>query len=536
MKGAGGRGQEAARAGLKKAQQFVQSFSKDPPKQVLTSDILESLKRRGIPQASVDHWREVLPKLAKYGHLSQGNKISIYASGDQAYSEMWRQIDNANERVWLSTYIFEHDVIGTKFLSKMAEAADRGCAVKLVYDHVGSLSLPPSELSELSKTGAEIIPYNVVTWWFTWRTQFLRNHQKITLIDQNAAFCGGMNIGNEYCSKEVGGNGMFRDTHMKIVGPALEDLEAVYVSSLYEARWHQLRRLSGTSYFRNKRLQVGKVARQYNPFKNFSFPHYVPGKGWEARDIEHVFKVETSPVILARHFFRYLKTFSDLFNPLFFGQPEHFRQPQISLNKSKTPLFETPENRDTGSVVQVLASHTRKQRRIVQQALQLAIKSSRTSCLVTTPYFFPPRKLRQALFSAAKNGSKVRIITAGNSDVKVMLHAARYIYHLFLSHGIEIYEMKSPILHSKTVTIDDVFVTVGSYNFDIFSEKNLEVNVATFDPDAAAALNNQFEVDLTHCKKITLDDLHETSYVERFKQWCCYKVCQAVSFTILARL
>ena len=40
-----------------------------------------------------------------------------------------------------------------------------------------------------------------------------------------------------------------------------------------------------------------------------------------------------------------------------------------------------------------------------------------------------------SLFLAAKKGSKVRIITAGNSDVKVMLHAARHIYHLFLSHG-----------------------------------------------------------------------------------------------------
>ena len=40
-------------------------------------------------------------------------------------------------------------------------------------------------------------------------------------------------------------------------------------------------RLSGTSYFRDKTLQVGKVVRQYNPFKSVSFPHYVPGKGWE---------------------------------------------------------------------------------------------------------------------------------------------------------------------------------------------------------------------------------------------------------------
>ena len=75
----------------------------------------------------------------------------------------------------------------------------------------------------------------------------------------------------------------------------------------------------------------------------------------------------------------------------------------------------------------------------------------------------------------------MRIITSGNSDVKVMLHAARHIYHLFLTHGmkggeeegtyillgekknskkkkktkqkkktgIEIYEMKNPVLHSK---------------------------------------------------------------------------------------
>jgi phosphatidylserine/phosphatidylglycerophosphate/cardiolipin synthase-like enzyme len=40
-------------------------------------------------------------------------------------------------------------------------------------------------------------------------------------------FTGGLNIGEEYCREEIGGTGHFRDTHMKVEGPAVQVLDVV---------------------------------------------------------------------------------------------------------------------------------------------------------------------------------------------------------------------------------------------------------------------------------------------------------------------
>lgn len=41
-----------------------------------------------------------------------------------------------------------------------------------------------------------------------------------------------MNIGDQYAGAKVGGNGYYRDTHVKVQGPAVDDLSKVFLSSL----------------------------------------------------------------------------------------------------------------------------------------------------------------------------------------------------------------------------------------------------------------------------------------------------------------
>ena len=46
-----------------------------------------------------------------------------------------------------------------------------------------------------------------------------RNHRKIVVIDKRIGYVGGFNVGDEYVSK--GPMGFWRDTHLRIVGPAV---------------------------------------------------------------------------------------------------------------------------------------------------------------------------------------------------------------------------------------------------------------------------------------------------------------------------
>ena len=70
--------------------------------------------------------------------------------------------------------------------------------------------------------------------WFS-EHPFRRNHRKILVVDDVAAFCGGMNISQDYAGIEVGGTGRFRDTHAKVEGPAVLQLARVFLDSVQKA-------------------------------------------------------------------------------------------------------------------------------------------------------------------------------------------------------------------------------------------------------------------------------------------------------------
>ena len=93
------------------------------------------------------------------------------------------------------------DAVGAQFLERLEKAAARGCNTTLVYDYVGSMWLQTSDLANLAKAGACMYPYGTIYFWprRDFRRQFLRNHQKIMLVDGKVGFTGGMNIGGDYC-------------------------------------------------------------------------------------------------------------------------------------------------------------------------------------------------------------------------------------------------------------------------------------------------------------------------------------------------
>jgi cardiolipin synthase len=174
--------------------------------------------------------------LLPLGGNSEGNKITLYDTGDDAFRAMWAAIDNAKHRVWLETYILEPDHIGKRTINGLIKAAKAGCDVRLIYDYIGSSKLNSIHLQPLIAAGAQVVPFNpLLTWpWKILHWGFFRNHRKILVVDDTVAFTGGMNIGDQYASPKIGGNGYFRDTHVKVEGPAIADLAKVFLGSLAE--------------------------------------------------------------------------------------------------------------------------------------------------------------------------------------------------------------------------------------------------------------------------------------------------------------
>ncbi len=129
-----------------------------------------------------------------------------------------------------------------------------------------------------------------------------------------------------------------------------------------------------------------------------------------------------------------------------------------------------------------------------------------TRIALVSPYFLPTASMRRQIVAPLRRGAHVRLLTAGKTDVPLMQLASRSIYKPLLKAGVEIYEYQPQVLHTKLLILDDT-VYVGSSNLDPRSLRiNFEIMLRVRDPAVAEQAWAQFETDLTHSRRYTLDD------------------------------
>ncbi|MDP2339580.1 MAG: phospholipase D-like domain-containing protein [Deltaproteobacteria bacterium] len=174
-----------------------------------------------------DAWQKTAGRLLRLGGGSQGNELTLLVDGDDAFEAMLRAIHSARVRVWLEVYIFTPDRIGTAFFDALVAAARRGVDVRLLVDAFGSPEMRDEKVAPLLEAGGKFAIFNPPTWLSRKLPLFMRDHRKILIVDDDVAFCGGMNVSLDYGSARHG-NGTFRDMHLMVMGPACRDLGAVF--------------------------------------------------------------------------------------------------------------------------------------------------------------------------------------------------------------------------------------------------------------------------------------------------------------------
>ena len=174
-----------------------------------------------------------------------GNRLTVWATGDVGLADMLAAIEDARQRVHLETYILRSDATGLRFLDALRRQAERGVAIRLLYDAFGSLSLDVAALAPLQRAGGQVVAFNPLRRFYPDWLPRRRDHRKILVVDGRVAFTGGLNIGDEYALGLDGGRTVWRDTHLRVEGPAVRDLEAVFLESWFRADggelpWEQL--------------------------------------------------------------------------------------------------------------------------------------------------------------------------------------------------------------------------------------------------------------------------------------------------------
>jgi cardiolipin synthase len=171
-------------------------------------------KRRQLP-ADFPHPR--LPE-ATVG----ANHLHLYPYGQDLYAAMLAAIDAATECIYLESFIWKDDDIGREFKAHLRAKAEQGVAVYVVFDVFGNLVVPHA----FKQFPPIIHTLRFAPWRHVWRLfdprVYALEHRKLLVVDGHVGFIGGYNIGALYATQ-------WRDTHVRITGPAAMDLAQSFV-------------------------------------------------------------------------------------------------------------------------------------------------------------------------------------------------------------------------------------------------------------------------------------------------------------------
>jgi cardiolipin synthase len=180
-----------------------------------------------------------------------------------------------------------------------------------------------------------------------------------------------------------------------------------------------------------------------------------------------------------------------------------------------------PSLSDVGSApAQLFKSSSREGSESVRLMYLLSIASARQRILLSNSYFVPDDLSIATLVEAKRRGVDIQIITPGTeTDVPLTRRASRGRWGKLLEAGIQMYEYRPTMYHCKVMIVDDVWVSVGSTNFDNRSFRlNDEANLNVLDREFALRLVRTFEADRAKSQRITLAAWRNRPWTEKLTE------------------
>lgn len=165
----------------------------------------------------------------------EGGEVRIYTYGEDLFDDMLADINAATKRIFFESYIWKGDETGKRFRDALVAAHERGVEVYVVFDVFANLVVPRSFFASLPK-GIHVSRHPLVAGGpaFFMPHHWGRNHRKLLVVDDDAAYLGGYNIGGLYARK-------WRDTHARFSGTMVVELENTFVDYWnYQEDWPTL--------------------------------------------------------------------------------------------------------------------------------------------------------------------------------------------------------------------------------------------------------------------------------------------------------
>ena len=160
---------------------------------------------------------------------SHSNQLALLHRGAEFFPALIQACDDAHAEIYLETYIFEPDSTGQQVIAALSRAAQRGVAVHVLVDWIGTGHATAMLLKQtFDAAGIRFACFNP---WF--RRGVARTHRKIVVIDRRMAFLGGLNINDDMLSDDGSREPLPAprwDFAVSIRGPLVNDIHAEIIA------------------------------------------------------------------------------------------------------------------------------------------------------------------------------------------------------------------------------------------------------------------------------------------------------------------
>ena len=216
--------------GGRKYHGYVKARRKDESKLKNTGTLFLS-KVGDFITSGDEAWKKALENIAKLP-VTKGNKVEVLVDGNAKFTALMEALEKAEKYILFQYYMVRDDKTGQSVKELLLKKASSGVKVYFLYDAIGSYELSKKYLKELLAGGVKVAQFGSYRFVKNKFQLNFRNHRKIVVIDGQTAFCGGLNIGDEYKGLDPKLS-PWRDTHMKILGPGALCVQVVFLEDWF---------------------------------------------------------------------------------------------------------------------------------------------------------------------------------------------------------------------------------------------------------------------------------------------------------------
>jgi cardiolipin synthase len=341
--------------------------------------------------------------------LRPDHRLTLLKGSGALFPAMIEAIAGARAQVLLETYIFQFDRSALGVAEALERAAARGVTVRVVVDGVGTGDVPAEWQQRWRAAGVRWAVFNPARGWrLLLPKRWRRMHRKLCVVDGETAFCGGINLLDDFFDPNHGELDQPRfDFAVQVSGPLVADVHDT-MTRLW-ARL-QLAREARVLDFEGALKAVRAAARAGTDMGTAGGPSVIvdAGKGGQRR----------------------------------------------------------------GALASLVLRDNVRFRRSIEGIYRVAIHQARSEILIANAYFIPGVQLQRALLRAAKRGVRITLLLQAKYEYFMQYHASRAVYGVMLNAGIHIIEYEPSFLHAKVAVMDSgngMLATVGSSNLDPLS-------------------------------------------------------------------